>query len=938
MMLKRLFFSSLLFLFAAVALNAQTPTTQGKEFWVSFMRNGYRNSTYNPTYEKLVLIASAKHACTVTVSNPNLNWQQQFNILDNNVSTIVVPDSYGYNDQKGGIANKGLYVTATDTISLYIANEAQNSYDAANVLPLEALGTHYMIQSNKSIGEQGGTGSSHYGESRAAFLVVATEDDTHVQITPSCLTFDDHTVGRPYSVTLNRGECYHVINKNAGSEFNRDGDFSGTLVTSEEGKKIAVFNGNCITSVPGGLATGYDHIFEQAMPTGHWGKRFVVTGTKAPGFYNLQDDLVKITALHDNTTVYREGEELCQLNAGASATFEMHLASEECAYLESDGPIAVYLYNHSHQSGGGNNYGDPSMVWIAPVEQTVFEVNFSTFSGAQIQVHYVNIVCFTEHVSELTLDGNSIAGDFSEVPSAPQLSFARVGINAGAHLLHCPGGLVAHVYGLGVQEGYAYTVGSSAKTLTNQLYVDEILSTDLPNGYDICQNETVHFRVETNYEIHHVEWDFGDNTQGDGVEVSHPYTSAGDFDVQSVVFRSIEGVVEPFETMTVTIHANPINTFDKFETSCADTYTFRGVDYPVPCDTYLTFPSDEGCDTICHLKVDAGNLVTYSFLPQKACESFVWFGDTIVTEGQNHLEHAVPNATPEGCDSLYLVDVTIYYPPQEPERTMRSCDEFVWWGQHCTETGTYTQTFNTDPDGEGCEYDSILHFIYTPPGMYEESKDTCDYFDWQGRRLVESGVYHDTIVGNNGCETYLTLNLTLHYSPAYKEIRGLEHISVSNSFWPGEYHYHLDDSTGFDPARIHWSLEAPSDWKFTPHGASCTLVATSMGTAELKVASSFGNCDKEVSMTIHAGGFNVEELQEVSAKVYPNPAKDELVVECEEMESVIVYDVRGQKVKETLTQGASHVTLGVGSLTQGLYLVEIHTKKGNKTQLFSVIR
>ena len=410
-MKKRLFLCFLLLSLGMLSAVAQTPTTQGKEFWASFMRNGYNSNGNNDYY---TLIASAKRACRVTVTNPNTGWSTQFSVPENGVNTCSVDRSQGYNDQMGGKANKGLLITSTDTISLYIANEAENSYDAANVLPSSTLGCQYMIQSYKAIGDQ----TTHYGESRASFLVLATEPETEVQITPSCMTNDNHAAGQPYTISLNRGESYHVLNKNAGSASNSDGDFSGTTVVSANDKPIAVFNGDCITSVPGGLSTGYDHIFEQAMPTDYWGKRFVVTSTRCPSYMNLQPDQLKVTAMENNTTVWRNGTVWRTFQAAQSDSFQMNLVDEPCAFVEADNPIAVDSYQHSH----GNmtpNYGDPSMVWISPVEQTVFEVTFSTFEVQVVEVLFVNIVTYTSSVSAMTLDGQSIASEFNTVPGSP---------------------------------------------------------------------------------------------------------------------------------------------------------------------------------------------------------------------------------------------------------------------------------------------------------------------------------------------------------------------------------------------------------------------------------------------------------------------------------------------------------------------------------------
>lgn len=860
-----------LFAFALAIMGhaQQIPTTQGKEFWLSFMRNGYRSTT---STNHLYLIASAKRSCTLTVSSPNTSWTQSTEI-NNGITTIVIPDAVGYNDLQSGIANKGLFVSATDTVSLYIANETQNSYDAANVLPVQALGSRYMVQTNKSLHYPN---SSHAEDNKASFLIVATEDNTQVQITPSCQTMDDHN--GTYTITLQVGQCYHVINKNPGYSNNADGDFSGTLIESLDNKPIAVFNGNSVTSVSDeAVNEGYDHVFEQAMPVDNWGKHFVVTKTRANQV--LQNDRVKITALYDNTDIWRNGELVYQnLASGASCTFWM---TDISCYLESSAPVAVYLYNHSHTSS--NTYGDPSMVWISPVEQTLQEVIFSTFTSQTNLDHYVNVVCYTDDVSELYLNGNPVPqSEIQTVSGAPQFSFARVPAEAGMNRLQCPGGLVAHVYGIGDRQGYAYTVGSSARVLTNQLYVNDELVTD---DYSTCQSEMLEFRLETNYEPDLVKWNFGDGSSIEyGTETSHAYSVANDYEVEVTVDHVVNG--EPrTDTLEMTIHVNPKVELTCVDSTCNPVYYFQGIAFPVPFfgDTIIT--NMGGCESIYHMNITEGSsqsFVTYD----TACLEYEWF-DTIRYESGTYI---VILNQPGGCDSLYILNLTIGKPPENPVRYKSSCRPYNWDNRViCDTTGTYYLSFTTE---DHCVYDSVLHF-------------------------------------------------TRYFEPPFDEIVGLSYVSEATNFWTGRYVYYLDDSTGMNTSHIHWELldnpPGQGQWELSPHGASCTVTAYSKGERVLKVFTDEGHCDKEAFKTINSTGYAVDEY-EVALEVYPNPVKDELVVKGQGLMEVNLYNMLGQRVKRVSAMGDAEVNVNVENLPQALYILEARTKYGNNTRLVSVIK
>jgi hypothetical protein len=877
-MLKRLVLSSVVLLFAASSLVAQTPTTQGKDFWVSYMKNGHRPST-NPLLDCLKLFVSSSSNCQVTLSNADGSWFDQFDVTAGVVYSRTVPDDQGYNDQNEGIADRGIHVTSSDTISLYIGNEAYNSYDAANILPTSALGTAYMIQTCNSVASLNTNNAENI---RASFLVVATEDNTAVQITPTA-SMANHQAGTTYTIELDRGQVYHVMTSNSSTSGNTNGDFSGTTIVSD--KPISVFNGNCLVSVPGGLTYGYDHVFEQAMPIDYWGKKIVVTSS---GFVNhgVGADLVKITALNDNTDVYRDGILLRHLHAGESTTFDMELSSVPCTYLESNNPVAVFLYNHSH--GNNPNYGDPSMVWISPVEQTMEEVTFSTFKVQEVNTHYVNIVCYAQYVSEMTFDGNNIASEFSPVPGNPEFSYTRKNIVHGPHTLICPGGFVAYVYGIGEAEGYAYSVGSSAKILTNQLYVDDMLSSEFPDGYNTCQLDTLQFRVETNYEIDHVAWNFGDGNHEIGSIVPHVYEVSDSFNVESVVYRMIDDEVQPFDTLSMMVRVNPIKEFDdEPKMTCGDTYHYNEVDYSVPGNYDVSFETIMGCDSIVHLHLVKGEVTTYTCSPVIACESYKWF-DSVYRQTNHYLQHLVEEANPEGCDSLYVLDLTIGHIPPNTDAYYESCDTFVWHGIECTETNEYHARFTT-PEG-GCDYDSVLYFT----------------------RLFE---------------------------PPFEEILGQSNVAVSTSYWPGKYVYSLDDSTGMNHDDIHWKLLGNPGWGMEIKGFSCVIRTGVMGSATLHVWTTDNElCYKEAFKSINCSGFNVGENGITSIEIYPNPARDEVIIKGEDLESVVLYDVTGRRIRAVPAYHEEIVTVHVNDLSPGLYLAEIQSSKYNITRLVSVMK
>ena len=88
-----------------------------------------------------------------------------------------------------------------------------------------------------------------------------------------------------------------------------------------------------------------------------------------------------------------------------------------------------------------------------------------------------------------------------------------------------------------------------------------------------------------------------------------------------------------------------------------------------------------------------------------------------------------------------------------------ACDSFTWNGKTYTETGIYTETFETV---NGCDSTVTLNLTITNSVDTEENIVACDSFDWNGITYNETGVYTATFEPVNGCDLIATLNLTIN--------------------------------------------------------------------------------------------------------------------------------------------------------------------------------
>src|SRR5690606_7661614 len=100
------------------------------------------------------------------------------------------------------------------------------------------------------------------------FFIVATEDNTTVEIIPAADTRGGRSAGVPFTVQLDKGEIYQVL-----SERDLTGSSIRSINTGDGCKKIAVFcgSGKIAIGCTSGNASS-DNLYQQMSPINTWGK------------------------------------------------------------------------------------------------------------------------------------------------------------------------------------------------------------------------------------------------------------------------------------------------------------------------------------------------------------------------------------------------------------------------------------------------------------------------------------------------------------------------------------------------------------------------------------------------------------------------------------------------------------------------------------------
>ena len=146
--------------------------------------------------------------------------------------------------------------------------------------------------------------------------------------------------------------------------------------------------------------------------------------------------------------------------------------------------------------------------------------------------------------------------------------------------------------------------------------------------------------------------------------------------------------------------------------------------------------------------------------------AIVCFGDTYEWNGQTYNEtgkYTYTTVAANGADSIVTLDLTVL--PEVPVTKEKAAvcygETYTWQGQEYTASGEYSVTLQ---DVNGC--DSLITLtltVYpqTPATTEEVTVKFGESYEWHGTVYAESGEYTITFQDENGCDYQATLILTV---------------------------------------------------------------------------------------------------------------------------------------------------------------------------------
>lgn len=329
------------------------------------------------------------------------------------------------------------------------------------------------------------------------------------------------------------------------------------------------------------------------------------------------------------------------------------------------------------------------------------------------------------------------------------------------------------------------------------------------------------------------------------------------------------------------------------------------------------FVSSLGCDStvIVDLTVVDGFQPVNQSVEICEGESFEIGGNSFLEAGM----YEVTWPTNSGCDSTIFLDLQVA-PVFATTETDVLCqgEFFVFGSQNYIQSGVYTNVFSS---AQGCD-STVTLILSIYPGTTEIDAIICEgeSYDFDGQFYTETGTYEGILLSNNGCEIETTLHLEV-----------VETISVESTIIADEGNglggIVLQTFGGLPPYAYQWSngVTIGEIHNLTP------------GVYEVTITDANG-CSEELSLAVNFITA-VEDLTAITkVHVFPNPNTKgsplniKLNASSAQTIQLQVFTLLGEKVinrKESLISGTNNLEINL-SLNSGIYLLAIVNEDGHQ--------
>jgi hypothetical protein len=283
----------------------------------------------------------------------------------------------------------------------------------------------------------------------------------------------------------------------------------------------------------------------------------------------------------------------------------------------------------------------------------------------------------------------------------------------------------------------------------------------------------------------------------------------------------------------------------------------------------------------------------------QACTSYGWFGQNLTQTGV-YVDTVINSI---GCLQIETLNLTI-------TDTITNniadtvCDFILWNGIAISQSGVYT--FATQA-AQGCDSLVTLDVLVKKSSSSLFETTQCDSYFWplSNQTYTQTGNYTATIPNVAGCDSTITLNLTINSVDNSVNVSG----STITSSATGTAYQWLDCNNNFSP--INGETNA-------------SFAATADGSYAVLVTNNTTGCS-DTSDCIILNGVGISEQQQEVLQLFPNPGSGLYTLRTTDVhlgKGWVINDSRGRNLwKGTILQ--SEQELNLLQLDSGVYFLSV---------------
>ncbi len=209
-------------------------------------------------------------------------------------------------------------------------------------------------------------------------------------------------------------------------------------------------------------------------------------------------------------------------------------------------------------------------------------------------------------------------------------------------------------------------------------------------------------------------------------------------------------------------------------------------------------------------------------------------------------------------------------------QTINACTSYTWLvnNQTYNSNGVYTDTI---ANASGCDSMVTLNLTINAPTTNNTTVSSCNSYNWNGNIYNTSGVYNQVLSTSNGCDSTVTLNLTITNSPS-AVVTSPDGITLNANVVPN--------------ATYQWIY--CSDLTPVTNQTQSQFIPQINGLYAVVVTN---NCGSDTSECANVNTIGLNELNDGEVQIAPNPTNGEIMILLNQLNEPIhlyIRDMQGR--------------------------------------------